>query len=55
MDWKHIALGALFVVGAPLVHYLMGIDWSHLGPYSVVIGGGLQILNEVLTNQTPKS
>ena len=49
MDWKHIALGAAMAVGVPLVHYLLGVDWSHLGAIAPVVGGVLQVANEMLT------
>ena len=49
MDWRHLAIGAALAIGTPLVHYLLGVDWSSLGVYAPVIGGVLSFANEYLT------
>lgn len=51
IDWKHIAIGLVGVAIPPAVHFLMGVDWSSLGPtWSPMILGGLAIANEYFSN-----
>jgi hypothetical protein len=57
VDWKHLALGALFAGVGAVLSFLTNENWSQmLGPSGgLIVAGALQIINEIYTNSTSTS